>query len=73
MPLEYVLKTLIKDASAKGVIRRDAYHSMPRVDLAMALMGHYIKYPYPSIDERPYMPYNYCLLSKKFPYLPDIC
>ena len=72
MSLDFVLKTLVDNMVAKGAaVASDI--SMPRVDLAMKLMGFYIKYPWPSVDESPHMPYNYCLLSKKFGFLPEIC
>jgi hypothetical protein len=47
--------------------------AMPKVDLAMKLMDFYIKYPLPSKESAAWMPWNYCLLSKRFPFLPEIC
>jgi hypothetical protein len=72
MSLDYVLQKLVDDMVAQGAAKATDI-KLPRIDLAMKLMSHYIKYPYPSIDARPIMPYNYCLLSKKFSFLPEIC
>jgi hypothetical protein len=42
--------------------------SLPRVDLAMALMDHFIKYPLPAAEVA-LLPFNYCALSKTLPWL----
>jgi len=73
MSLDHVLSTLIDGLAAAAVTTKEAAHAMPKVDLAMLLISHYIKYPLPSIEAQPIMPWNYCLISKEFPWLGDLC
>jgi len=73
MSLDHVLSVLIQGMAKAGVTSVEAANALPKVELALALLSHYIKYPLPSVDAQPVMPYNYCLLSKKFPFLGDIC
>jgi hypothetical protein len=73
LKLDYVMQVLIDDMISKNVVGIDEAKNMSKIDMAMLLMDHYIKYPMPSIDERPYMPYNYCLINKALPWLPNIC
>jgi hypothetical protein len=47
---------------------KDALLQLPRVDLAMALMDYFVKYPLPA-KEAALVPFNYCALSKQFPWM----
>ncbi len=73
MQLEDVISKLVEGMVAARAVTREQVSAMPKVDLAMKLMDFYIKYPLPSQESAPWMPWNYCLVSKRFPFLPEIC
>jgi hypothetical protein len=67
LPLESILDRLIVDMVARGRARdRTALDAIPRLDLALALMGEYIRYPLPTAAAA-LLPWNYCVASKVLP------
>jgi hypothetical protein len=62
--LSTVLETLRLDMISKSGpnIPKDA----PRLDLALAIIGHYINYPPPDMSQT-MIPFNYCMIGKLFP------
>jgi len=71
MSLDFILNALLDDLLSSGKIskpeRAVLFAPQGRLKLAMLLMDTYIKYPLPSIDSQPFMPFNYCALSRLFP------
>jgi hypothetical protein len=73
MDLMSVLDKLIEGMVDAKAITRDAAYSMSKVDLAMMFLQFYVKYPLPSAEHAPYIPWNYCLASKLYPILGELC
>jgi len=79
MTLEYVLSVLAADLVARersqGKTQIELLEASPNARLAFALllMDEYVAYPLPSMDKQPLFPWNYCLVSKKFPWFGELC
>ena len=72
MQLEDVLNKLVDKMVDDKAISKENALALSRLDLALLLMDYYIKYPLPSA-EKALLPWNYCLISKLYPFLGSIC
>jgi hypothetical protein len=73
MDLESVLHKLKLDLIQKNIVSKEKIENMDRLEFAILLISEYIKYPLPSIDSQPYMPWNYCAITKLYPWLGEVC
>lgn len=70
MSLDYILETLINGMVERSPNKftKQSLLNLPRVDLAIQLIDYYVKYPLPS-KQAALIPYNYCALTKSYPWL----
>lgn len=68
LSLESVLEKLSMELVKRKKISSAKIKSMSRLDLAFFLVDSYITYPLPDIKTA-LIPYNYCALSKLFPWM----
>ena len=68
MSLESILKTLTNHLIATDRLTCARLAAMTRLQLSFLLMQSYISYPLPLFAQAA-VPYNYCALTKMFPWL----
>ncbi|KAJ9446100.1 hypothetical protein DIPPA_27848 [Diplonema papillatum] len=65
LTLDQLLRQLYDDLVAKNVLGASpSFNDIPRLDLALAILNHYITYPLPA---HTLVPYNVCMLPKVYP------
>ena len=69
--LDEVLKRLTDELIVRKILTPERLLAMSRLDLAMFLIDSYIVYPLPS-RQMTWFPYNYCALSKLFPWVQNL-
>lgn len=70
-PLEDILNVFLNDLKKRNRISLEStLEDITRLDLSLLILNEYIKYPLPAFESS-WIPYNYCAVSKFFPFLKD--
>jgi len=67
LSVEHVLKVLEDDLQQRGRLSEERRATISRLDLAMALLDEYVKYPLPPLSYA-WLPLNYCALPRIMPW-----